>query len=215
MNKCCPKSYSVLEPSAQDYVSDLINPEDSQLSEIRKRSKEKNLPDISISQFDARHLEIISRIANPGKVVEVGTLAGYSTIALSRGLKKGGKLFTFENNPEHIIEAKNTFSKYLVEDKIQLIQGNAQDTLSQIERFGKFDLMFIDADKTSYCFYLHWATKFIRKGGLLIADNVFRYIHNRPFAKEVHQFNIELSQSPDWYGTYLPVEDGLAVFIRV
>src|SRR5262249_52086334 len=156
------------------YVEELLEPEDAILREIRDRSAQEGLPRIAVGPFDGRHLEVLARMAGARRIVEIGTLGGYSGVCLARALPPGGKLDTFEYEPKHARVAEESFRRAGVADRVRIHVGPAIDRLPEIEPEGPFDLVFIDADKGGYPAYLAWATRNLRVGGTVVADNVFR-----------------------------------------
>ena len=95
------KSYSLENQLLADYVNNLLSPEDSKLAWARENSLKNGLPTIQVSAFDARHLEVLSLLCRPINAIEIGTLGGYSAIAIARGLQTGGKLYTLEVDSKH------------------------------------------------------------------------------------------------------------------
>jgi predicted O-methyltransferase YrrM len=110
------------------------------------------------------------------RVLEIGTLAGYSTIWMARGLAPGGRIVTLEVDPKHAAVARRNFERAGVADQIDLREGRALDSLALLEQEhgGRFDLIFIDADKPSIPEYFEWAVRLARKGSVIIVDNVVR-----------------------------------------
>ncbi len=153
------KTFSNRDQKIQEYVRQTFQPEDSILREIRERSQKAGLPMIQVADMDSLHLEVITKAIGAKKAVEIGTLGGYSGVAIARGLAKGGKLYTFEYHEHHAKVAQESFEKADVSKKVQILIGSAINNLSKIERFGPFDLIFIDADKEGYPNHLAWAEK--------------------------------------------------------
>lgn len=209
------KAYAALDPRIAPYVEAVLQPEDPVLAEIRARSRDEGLPDIAVGPFDGRHLEVLARAAAPSRAVEIGTLGGYSAVCLARALDEGGMLHTFEMEPKHAAVAAESLERAGLADRVTIHVGPALEQLATIESEGPFDLVFIDADKASYPDYLTWAEKNLRIGGLLLADNVFRQPRGREAGDAVHAFNTRLADSAHWRATLLPLEDGLAVAVRV
>ncbi len=209
------KAFAATDPAIPPYVDDLLEPEDGVLAEIRARSLAAGLPAIAVGPFDGRHLEVLARMARATKIVEIGTLGGYSGVCLARALPEGGVLHTFEVEARHAEIAEASFRKAGVADRVVLHLGPALERLSDIEPDGPFDLVFVDADKESYPDYLDWAERNVRVGGTLLADNVFRKPRGRESGEVVDRFNRRLARSGRWRATLLPIEDGLAVAVRL
>jgi len=209
------KAYAATEPAVAPYVAALLQPEDDVLAAVRAATTAAGLPDIAVGPFDGRHLEVIARAAAARRIVEVGTLGGYSTVCLARALPEGGVLHTFELEPHHAEVARASLERAGLAAKVRIHVGKAVERLREIEGEGPFDLVFLDADKAGYVDYLAWAERNLRVGGTLLADNVFRKPRGRPAADVVHAFNERLVGSGAWRPTFLPMEDGLAFAVRV
>jgi predicted O-methyltransferase YrrM len=158
------------------YVADALIPSDPVLEAVLKTSAAAGLPSINVTPNVGRLLQLLVRIAGAKKILEIGTLGGYSTIWLARALPPGGRIITLESEPRHADVARANFARAGVEDVIDLRLGRALDTLPKIasEASGPFDLVFIDADKENNPEYFGWAIKLLRPGGLIIVDNVVR-----------------------------------------
>jgi predicted O-methyltransferase YrrM len=134
------------------------------------------LPAIEVSPTQGRLLELLVRVTGTRRVLELGTLAGQSTIALARGLPEGGRVVTLEIDPRFAEVARGSIDRAGLGDRVEIRVGAALETLPQIEAEdrGPFDLIFIDADKQTYPEYLGWALRLARPGTLIIGDNVVR-----------------------------------------
>ena len=209
------KAYAATDPRVAPYVEALVLPEDEVLREIRERSRAAGLPDIAVGAMDGRHLEVLARAVEARRVVEIGTLGGYSTVCLARALPPDGVLHTFEVEPRHAEVAAASIRRAGVADRVRIHVGPAAERLRDVVAAGPFDLVFVDADKEGYPGYLEWAERNLRVGGLLLADNVFRVPRGRSSAAAVHAFNLRLARTGPWRATFLPIEDGLAVAVKV
>jgi predicted O-methyltransferase YrrM len=130
------------------------------------------LPPHEVTPLQGRLLELLVRLAGAGSVLELGTLGGYSTIWLARGLGAGGRIVTLEVSPQYARVARENFYRAGVAGLVDLRVGPAADTLRELD--GPFDLIFIDADKRSNPDYLADAVRLSRPGTLIVADNVVR-----------------------------------------
>ena len=155
-----------------DYISSLVAPEDEALSAARTASLEAELPDIAISAAEGKFLHVLARAVNAGRILEIGTLGGYSTIWLARALPPHGKLITIEVDAHHADVAQRNIARAQLADRIEVRVGAALDVLPTLS--GPFDFIFIDADKETYVEYFEWAVKLARPGTLIVADNVVR-----------------------------------------
>ena len=169
------KSFAAMGPGLASYVFDEFELKDPILVDVRVRAEKVGLPPIHVSPFDGRILEVIALAVNARKIVEIGTLAGYSGICLARALPEGGVLHTFEFEPRHAEVARESFKLAGVGSKVVIHIGAALDQLASIENEGPFDLVFIDADKLNYPNYLAWAQKHLRPGGTVLCDNAFAW----------------------------------------
>lgn len=218
------KSYSVGHASIGNYVRQLLSPLDDDIRGVlRKMASLGYLPNLQIATTDARHLEVICCLKRPTKAVEIGTLFGFSSYYIARGLGLGGKLITIEKDPRFGELAKQNFVELSIDDKIDQRIGSAEDVLHDIEPLGPFDFVFIDANKSSYPFYLKWAARNLVPGGVLVADNTFAwgYILAATPPDEILSdvqairiFNYVLGRSPQFCTTILPTAEGLTVAVK-
>ena len=158
------------------YLTDLLIPEDTVLEEVLRRSEEAGLPSIQISANQGKLLNLIARTQGAKRILEVGTLAGYSTIWLARALPNGGELVTLELSQKHADVARSNFELAGLCDVIDLRVGRASKTLAALaaEDREPFDFIFIDADKPSTTEYFQQAIELSRLGTLIVVDNVVR-----------------------------------------
>jgi predicted O-methyltransferase YrrM len=158
------------------YFSERLLPSDPILESALETSVAAGLPAISVSPNQGKLLQMLAQITGAHRILEIGTLGGYSTIWLARGLRAGGHLVTLEVNPAHASVAQVNISRAGLQDVVEVRIGNALETLPQVaaERDGPFDLIFIDADKQNIPMYFEWALKLSRPGTLIIVDNVVR-----------------------------------------
>jgi caffeoyl-CoA O-methyltransferase len=162
--------------SVDQYISDLFGYEDSVLKETIKSMEDADIPAISVSANQGKFLQLLARINNAKKILEIGTLGGYSTIWMGRALDKNGYLLTLELEQTHADVARKNIIKAGLDDVVDIRVGKALDLLPLIEaeEIGPFDMIFIDADKPPYAEYFGWALKLSKPGTLIIADNVIR-----------------------------------------
>jgi predicted O-methyltransferase YrrM len=158
--------------SVDQYFEGMLLPDDPVLEAAVKASVEAKLPPIAVSAVQGKLLHLIARAINARKILEIGTLGGYSTIWLGRALPAGGKLTTLELDPKHAAVARSNLARAGLSEKVELLLGPAIETLPQLT--GPFDLFFIDADKPSNPDYFTWAMKLARPGSMIIVDNVVR-----------------------------------------
>ena len=159
-----------------DYLAGLLLPPDPVLDAALAASAAGGLPAISVAPNQGKMLHLLVRATGARRVLEIGTLGGYSTIWLARGLPAGGRLITLEYEPRHAEVARENIARAKLADRVEVRVGSALDTLPALagENGAPFDLVFIDADKQGYAEYFDWALRLTRPGGLIIADNVIR-----------------------------------------
>ena len=167
---------SEADPQAMDAMfGELLHTEDAVLAATREAADAAGMPRIEVSAQHAKLLSILATITHATRVLEVGTLAGYSTIALARGVGPEGRVVTLEYEPAHAAVARANLAAAGVEDRVEIIVGTALDTLPQLaERGERFDMFFIDADKENNSAYVRWAIDLATPGALLVIDNIAR-----------------------------------------
>jgi predicted O-methyltransferase YrrM len=158
------------------YFCNLLIPADPALKSALETSRAAGLPDIQVSPPIGKLLHLLARLVGAGRILEIGTLAGYSTIWLARAMQPGGRVITLEYDPKHAEVARANFARAGLADVIDLRLGRAIESLPTIAAESKqpFDLVFIDADKVSTPAYLDWALRLTRPGGIIVIDNVVR-----------------------------------------
>jgi predicted O-methyltransferase YrrM len=162
--------------SVDRYIADLFVGSDPALDAALEASNAAGLPAINVSPNQGKLLMLMARSLRARKILEIGTLGGYSTIWLARALPAGGNLITLEYDPKHAEVARANIARAGFANVVEVRQGRAQETLPQLvsENRGAFDFIFIDADKPGYSDYLAWSLKLSRPGTVTIADNVVR-----------------------------------------
>ena len=166
-------------PSPEDvdayFEATLLGP-DKTLSETKNRMAKAGLPDHAVSPLQGEFLTIIARATKAKRILEIGTMAGYSTVCFARGVGRDGVIITLENDPKAIAAATKTFKTIRGDFFIRLIEGDATQSLADMisDDFAPFDIIFIDADKPNNPIYLEYALKLSKPGTLIIGDNVVR-----------------------------------------
>lgn len=150
----------------------LLLDDDPALREALADSRAAGLPPIELSAQSARLLYLLTRIAGARRVLEIGTLGGYSTIGLARGVGPEGSVVTLERSARNAEIARHNFQRAGVADRVAIVVGAALDTLPRLS--GDFDLVFVDADKENNSAYLGWAIELGRPGTVVVVDNVIR-----------------------------------------
>jgi caffeoyl-CoA O-methyltransferase len=158
------------------YVAALFAPEDEALAAVERSVTEADLPPIGVSPTEGKLLHVLATLRGAEAILEIGTLAAYSTIWMARALPPGGRLVTIEVDPKHAEVARRNLERAGLADRVSVLTGRALDVLPALaaEGAGPFDMVFIDADKAPYAEYLEWALRLGRPGTLVVADNVIR-----------------------------------------
>ncbi|WP_243354604.1 O-methyltransferase [Bacillus litorisediminis] len=167
--------YSKWEDVDNYFVEKLI-PHDDVLDSVLRANAEAGLPAIDVSPTQGKLLHLLAKIQGAKKILEIGTLGGYSTIWLARALPKDGSLISLEYNPKHAKVAQTNLERAGLSDKVQILTGPALDSLPKLQSMGydAFDFIFIDADKPNNPNYLKWALQLSRVGTVIVGDNVVR-----------------------------------------
>lgn len=162
--------------AVDNYIVDAVLNADETLDAAVRASDEAGLPSIQVSAPQGKFMYLLARVHGAKRILEVGTLGGYSTIWLARALPAGGTLVTMEIDPQHAEVAKANLERAGMGDKVEVLVGNARELLPELERRNDvpFDLTFIDADKASIPFYFESALRMSRPGSLILVDNVVR-----------------------------------------
>jgi predicted O-methyltransferase YrrM len=162
--------------AVESYLTDHLVPHDPVLEDNLAASEEAGLPAIAVAPNEGKLLHILARMIGAKKILEIGTLGGYSTTWLGRALPEDGKLITLEFDPKHAEVATKNIALAGLSGKVEVRVGKAMESLPvlQSEGQGPFDFIFIDADKQSNPDYFAWAMKLSHPGTLIIVDNVVR-----------------------------------------
>jgi caffeoyl-CoA O-methyltransferase len=212
--------------AVDQYISDLFIPPDEALTAAEQSHKLENIPLINVSPNLGKLLHLFAKLQKANKILEVGTLAGYSTIWMAKALPENGKLISLEIDPRHAEVARKNIDRAGLSAKVELRVGKAIELMPLLvkEKAGPFDMIFIDADKPPYAEYFEWALKLSRPGTLIIADNVIRDgkvldpNHDDPMVKGAQRFNKALAANPNVTATILQTigvkeYDGMAIAI--
>lgn len=162
--------------SVDQYISDLLGDEDAVLKSTLKSMKDAGIPAINVSANQGKFLQVLARLKGAKKILEIGTLGGYSTIWLARALPPDGHLITLELEQTYADVARQNIIKAGLDPVVDIKVGKAIESLAALdaEDEGPFDMIFIDADKPPYTEYFEWALKLSKPGTLIVADNVIR-----------------------------------------
>jgi predicted O-methyltransferase YrrM len=208
-----------LRQACVQYLADLFAPEDEVLLDLRREILERDMPRISITAEEGRLLQVLLRAIGARRVVELGTLGGYSAIWMARALPPGGQLFTVERDAGRAELARRYVERAGLEDRVTVVHGEAGAALVRLSDSGPFDAVFIDADKESYPAYLEWCGENVRRGGLVIADNAFRSGRvlevdiEDPGVRGIQEFNRRLARDARYTSIVVPTRDGMAIAV--
>lgn len=201
------------------YIAERTVSEDDFLKDLKREAAAAGIPQISICPEQAAFMRILLRLIRAKRVVEVGTLAGYSAICMARALPPDGRVRTIELNPKHADFAESWFKRADVADRIELHRGAGMNVLPRFES-GSADAAFLDADKKSYPAYLNECLRIVRPGGLIMADNAFAFgqlFDKNPTDREapaVREFNEVMAREKRLTSVIVPLGDGLWVGVK-
>jgi predicted O-methyltransferase YrrM len=201
------------------YLAARTRPEGAFLARLKAAARTAGIPPIWISPEQASFMQILLRAIGAREVVEVGTLAGYSAIAIARALPAGGRVRTIELLPRHADFAEAWVRRSDVARKVVVLRGRGAEVLRTL-RAGSADAAFLDADKASYPVYLRQCLRIVRRGGLILADNAFAFgqlLARRPTDREVvpmRRFNDLMARTRGLHGIIVPIGDGLWVAVK-
>ena len=219
-----------------EYIEQHSSPESAVLQQItRSTHLEVINPRMLSGHVQGRVLSMISQMIRPKRILELGTFTGYSALCLAEGLTEDGRLVTLEHNDEMESSIRRNFALSPLGEKIELVIGDAKETLKNFElriknleldavsdRGEQFDLVFIDADKKEYCDYLDLVLPLVREGGWILADNTLwdGHIVDSAYDKDkqtigLRAFNDKVAQDERLEKVILPLRDGLTIIRKI
>lgn len=160
--------------NVDNYLIEKLIPKDDILEQVLVNNQQAGLPAFDVAANQGQLLALFVRMTGAKRILEIGTLGGYSTIWMARELPTDGELLTLEADAHHASIARQNLQLAGVAERVKLIEGPALNSLEQLGEHPTFDLIFIDADKPSNPDYLRWALRYSRPGTLIIGDNVVR-----------------------------------------
>lgn len=171
-----PKKAKEIWKQVDRYFTDALIAPDDGFNKALDANRNAELPAIDVTPLQGKFLELLVRLTNARRVLEIGTLGGYSTLWIARAIPQDGHVVTLELEPRHAEIAKKNFVDAELANRVDLRVGAASETLAALvkERVAPFDFIFIDADKAGYPEYLQWSLKLAHPGTLIVADNVVR-----------------------------------------
>jgi caffeoyl-CoA O-methyltransferase len=197
------------------FVERVHAPHDAALTRAFDAPGAHGMPAIQVAPSEGKLLGLLVQMIGARKVVELGTLAGYSAIRIARALPRGGKLYTIELDPKHAEVARGNIEAAGVADRVEVRVGPGVEVLAQLAPLGPFDAVFLDADKEGYPVYGEWAAQHLRPGGILLADNSYFFgqlLADNPPALAMRRFHEQVPAHFD--SVCVPTPDGLVLGIR-
>jgi caffeoyl-CoA O-methyltransferase len=210
----------ILYPLQNKYLNQFKQQNDPLIKEMEKYAEEHNVPILSWQA--AAFIEILIRMINPKRVLEIGTAIAYSSIRIAGNLKKKGIVHTIEKSKDNIRLAKGFIKKSGSEGKIKIMEGNASEIMPELEK--KYDFIFLDADKNEYSSLFELSLPLLKKGGVLFVDNLLwggntasdkvpaKYQTSTEF---IRKFNKEFMADSRIKSAIIPVGDGLGVGVKI
>jgi caffeoyl-CoA O-methyltransferase len=203
------------------YVEDLFSTSDDTLEAALRDSRRAGLPEINVSPNQGRLLQLLTEIAGARRILEIGTLGGYSAIHFARALPDDGTMISLEIDEHHAGVARNNLERAGLSEKVEIRVGDAHELLATLIEGdeGPFDVIFIDADKESYPDYLDASLRLVRSGSLILGDNTIRggavLDPKDTTARATREFNGRIARDPRLSGIVLPLIreyiDGLTI----
>ena len=206
-----------------DYIRKLYAPQDELLELIDKTLLGMDMA-MHVGPEEGKLLQMIIGLYGVKSIVEIGTLAAYSTIWMARALAEGGHIYSVDKDLKHHMLARKFVDHSEVSDRITLLHGDAKEVLPTLEDNGPFDMAFIDADKIKYNDYLDWAEVHVRQGGLIVADNTLLFgmvAKDEPGDvapttwENMRRFNERLANSERYFSVMIPTQEGLTVAVKL
>ncbi|MCL5992464.1 MAG: O-methyltransferase [Bacteroidetes bacterium] len=217
------QGYTEITEEIYSYINDKFTLEDEFLKNLQKEALSLGFPDISISPQQVSFLGFILKTINAKYVLEIGSLAGYSAIAMARELPVDGKLITVEIDKERADFISRKTIEAGLGNIIEVVNADALEFLRNYKPDFKFDLVFVDADKQGYVDYLNYAIPLLRKGGIFAADNALAFGEIAKSESDnrteevlaVRAFNDALAANPNLKSSLVTIGDGLAMSVKL
>ncbi|HEY3111976.1 MAG TPA: O-methyltransferase [Chloroflexota bacterium] len=209
-------------PAVGEYLDGLYLREDEGMRDAVASIERAGMPQIQVSASDGRILEVVLRAAGARKVVELGTLAGYSAQWIARAIGPDGHLWTIEASPKHAEVSRGVLARAGLGERVTILSGPGMEVLPTIEREGPFDAVFVDANKEDYPRYVEWATRNLRPGGIVVGDNTYLFgrlagvepesADQARTVEAMRRFHELVAR--DYDAVTLPTPDGLTVGVK-
>jgi predicted O-methyltransferase YrrM len=215
---------NIQDPKMLSYLENEFPEPNSLFAEAKRKSQEINKEYMRLSAQEGRMIGVLAGSIQCKKAVEIGTLTGYSALWILWGMASGGQLWTMEKDPTHAGIARDILGRAKFSAKAEVVEGDAEEKLLQMNSKGPFDFVFIDGNKSAYPFYLEWTLKNLRPGGMIIADNVFLSgsvygvstpEYSEKQAQGLREFNKLLADDTKFRSMIFPTAEGLMVSTKL
>ena len=203
-----------------DYISSFRKKTDTLIEEMETFARDHNVP--ILSWQSAEFLEQLVLMKNPRRVLELGTAIGYSTIRVARNLKGKSVIHSIEKSADNITVAKDFIAKSGMLSKIKVLEGDAVNVMPQLKK--KYDIIFLDADKEDYKRLFDYSLVLLRKGGIMIVDNLLWHGYAastrvpsqyRESTRHIREFNLLFMNQPNLKTSIVPIGDGLGIGVKI
>lgn len=207
-------------PLLSEYTAALFAVEDEILTHIRQATLNAGLPDIAITPEEGAFLQLMARLVGARRIVEIGTLGGYSAVWLGRALPPQGKLFSLEKSPTHARLARQHLEQAGLSQTVQVLTGDAHQLLPGLQQHAPFDMVFADAEKSGLRAYFAWAIENLRPGGLFACHNAYwggsvaGALHGE-IIDQTREFNRFVAAHPQVQAHIYPAGDGTLLAVKL
>ena len=187
--------------------------------DVHRPSHDPYLTDVQVAPCEAQFISLLLNMISAKKVLEIGCLFGYSALYMAASMGEGAEVLSLEKDENRYKEAQKNISSSPYAKSVSIILGNAKDTLKELD--DTFDAAFIDADKASYSIYFEHADRLVRKGGIIICDNVFlggrvyETANEDSVVKKMRAFNERIAKNKKYNSVILPSADGMLVAHKI
>jgi caffeoyl-CoA O-methyltransferase len=210
---------TILNQSQEKYLSHFKKTDDPLIKEMEEYAKQHNIPILSWQSAD--FLEILIKMMEPKRVLEIGTAIAYSSIRIAKNLKKKSVLHTIEKSKDNIVIANENINKSGLADKIEIFEGDALNIMPRLDK--KYDFIFLDADKEDYMQLFNYSLILLKKNGVIFIDNLLWHgyaavkkvpAEYRDSAKHIKEFNETFFSHQNLKKTIIPLGDGIGLGIK-
>jgi predicted O-methyltransferase YrrM len=212
---------NTLDPDCLRYLNQTFGVEDEALLKIRNHAQEQSREGMQVSPYEGQILQSLVRWSGSRSVLELGTLFGYSSLWMARGLGEEGRLLTVEKSEERHQFAKQAIGATEVSEKVTFLCGDIEELKGQVEQEGPFDFVFIDANKSGYLKQLLWLEPLVKCGGFIVGDNTFMFggvfgaevepKWSKSVVENMKKFNERLADRQLYQASLIPTPEGLTV----